>query len=136
MLEATIAREIQPIALKPRDAAKALSVSERTLRDLPIPKSRLAPGVVRYAVEDLHAYTERCKADDSQPQPGRPEQLRDGGRFAKVRKSKRGGRMTRRLVESANDSNQNTEAVGSKQITETTAMDSGHGSGREQEKQP
>ena len=103
MPEATVALEIQPIALKPRDAAKALSISERTLRDLPIPKSRLSPGVVRYVVDDLHAYTEQCKADDSQPQPDRPEQPRVGGRFTKVRKSKRGGNKMQKLSEAANN---------------------------------
>ncbi len=56
---------VEPMLLSPRQAAKALSVCERTLYGLT--KSRELPVVrigrsVRYSVEDIRAFIERRKA--------------------------------------------------------------------------
>jgi len=46
----------EPLAVPPRIAAQMLSVSEPTLRKLPIPRVQIGPRGVRYVVADLRSW--------------------------------------------------------------------------------
>ena len=66
----TEANTIEPLLLTPRDAAKALSVCERTLYALTAPRGdirviRVGKNIVRYAVEDLRAWARRKSLENS-----------------------------------------------------------------------
>jgi excisionase family DNA binding protein len=54
---------MEPLLLTPRDAAKALSVCERTLYSLTVPRGEIpvirAGRLVRYSVEDLKTWIKK-----------------------------------------------------------------------------
>jgi excisionase family DNA binding protein len=54
---------LEPLLLTPRDAAKALSVCERTLYGLTVPRGDIpvirAGRLVRYSVEDLKTWIKK-----------------------------------------------------------------------------
>ena len=54
---------IEPILLTPRDAARALSISERSLYALTVPRGSIpcikSGQLVRYVVEDLRAWAKK-----------------------------------------------------------------------------
>lgn len=70
-----------PLSLRPRDAAKALGISARTLWGLsaprgPIPCLRIGHGkrqTVLYPVADLQAWLSQQAGDDAQRQSAAPE---------------------------------------------------------------
>ena len=49
-------RDVRPLLLTPREAARALAISPRTLWGSDIPKIRVSKRGTRYAVDDLRAW--------------------------------------------------------------------------------
>ncbi len=61
---------MEPLLLSPRDAARALSVCERTLYGLTVPRGDIpvikVGGVVRYSVSDLREWARKKSSENSQ----------------------------------------------------------------------
>ena len=71
------ATKIPPLLLTPRQAARILSISERTLWGSDIPKVRIGKRGVRYHVDDLKAWIETqktCCAVNTRDEPTAPGQ--------------------------------------------------------------
>ncbi len=68
---------IQPLALRPRDAAKALGISERTLWSLTAPRGPIAAtkiggkgGCTLYSISDLQNWLQASAVRQQKPEGG------------------------------------------------------------------